>query len=84
MVTIFTVDIDRRGSPSRPTDSLMADAQIVYGSQSSLYVATEKWIDPSTPAAQLPSATTTQIDRFDASTRTARRSSPAARCRATS
>ena len=67
MVTIYTVNI-AQGLAFATTDALMADAQVVYGSQSSIYVATEKWIDPSTPAAQLPSATATQIDRFDAST----------------
>jgi hypothetical protein len=66
MVTIYTVDI-AHGLAFATTDALMADAQVVYGSQSSIYLATERWIDPSTPAAQLPAATTTQIDRFDAS-----------------
>jgi Beta propeller domain len=66
MATIFTVDIPH-GLAFATTDALMADAQVVYGSQSSIYLATEKWIDPATPADQLPSTTTTQIDRFDAS-----------------
>jgi uncharacterized secreted protein with C-terminal beta-propeller domain len=67
MVTIYTVNI-AQGLAFATTDALMADAQVVYGSQSSIYVATEKWIDPSTPAVRLPSVTKTQIDRFDAST----------------
>lgn len=66
MVTIFTVDIDH-GLAFATTDALMADAQVVYGSQQSIYLATEKWIAPSTPAYRLPAALTTQIDRFDAS-----------------
>jgi hypothetical protein len=66
MVTIFTVGIDH-GLAFATTDALMADAQVVYGSQSSIYLATQTWVAPSTPASQLPSATTTQIDRFDAS-----------------
>jgi uncharacterized secreted protein with C-terminal beta-propeller domain len=65
MLTIFTIDLER-GLWTASTDALMADAQIVYGSQDSLYVATERWIDPATPVAALPSSQTTQIDRFDA------------------
>jgi uncharacterized secreted protein with C-terminal beta-propeller domain len=65
MVTIFTIDIDR-GLWTAGADALMADAQIVYGSPGSLYLATERWIDPATPASRLPSRQTTQIDRFDA------------------
>jgi hypothetical protein len=65
MVTILTVDLGR-GLAAARTDTLMADAQVVYGSQDSLYVATERWIAPATPVAQLPSSLTTQIDRFDA------------------
>jgi hypothetical protein len=67
MVTIFTVDIDH-GLAFATTDALMADAQVVYGSLTSIYIATERWIDPATPAGQLPTWSTTQIDRFDAST----------------
>jgi hypothetical protein len=66
MATIFTIDLDR-GLWTAGTDALMADAQVVYGSQDSLYLATEKWIDPTTPGAQLPAQQTTQIDRFDVS-----------------
>ena len=60
MLSIVTVDFDK-GLGLAHTDALMADAQVVYGSQSSIYVATQKWIDPSTPAIKLPAATTTQI-----------------------
>jgi hypothetical protein len=66
MVTIFTIGIDR-GLAFATTDAMMADAQVVYGSLSSIYLATQTWIAPSTPANQLPSGTTTQIDRFDVS-----------------
>lgn len=65
MVTIFTINIDR-GLWTAGTDALMADAQIVYGSSTSLYLATEKWINPATSPYQLPGRQTTQIDRFDA------------------
>src|SRR6185437_5386640 len=38
-----------------------ADAQVIYGSTSSLYVATQKWIDPQTPPDELPRSETTVI-----------------------
>jgi hypothetical protein len=66
MLTILTIDLDR-GLWAADSDALMADAQIVYGSKASLYVATQKWISPSTPVDSLPGGTTTVIDRFDAS-----------------
>jgi uncharacterized secreted protein with C-terminal beta-propeller domain len=63
MLTIVTVDLTK-GLGAARSQALMADAQIVYGSQSSLYVATQKWVDPALGVAQLPSQTTV-IDRFD-------------------
>jgi len=66
MLTILTINLDNGLSTAR-SNALMADAQVVYGSQNSLYVTTEKWIAPATPPDQLPQAQVTQIDRFDAS-----------------
>jgi hypothetical protein len=65
MLSILTIDLDR-GLYASDTTALMADAQIVYGSSSSLYVATQRWIDPLTPASRLPSSLETVIDQFDA------------------
>jgi hypothetical protein len=65
MLSILTIDLDR-GLYATDSTALMADAQVVYGSQSSLYVATQKWINPRTPATQLPSSAETVIDQFDA------------------
>ena len=45
MLSIVTLDFDK-GLGVAHTDSLMADAQIVYGSPTSLYLATQKWINP--------------------------------------
>ncbi|MCW3065312.1 MAG: benzoate transporter [Solirubrobacterales bacterium] len=64
MLTILTINLDR-GLWAADSDALMADAQVVYGSPSSLYVATQKWIDPQTPATQVPTSETTVIHRFD-------------------
>jgi hypothetical protein len=64
MLSIVTVNFDR-GLGSAHSDSLMADAQIVYGSTSNLYVATQKWVSPIVPVTQLPTSQTTVIDQFD-------------------
>ncbi|MDX6651209.1 MAG: hypothetical protein QOJ97_3160 [Solirubrobacteraceae bacterium] len=66
MLTVLTIDM-RRGLPAVDSDALMTDAQIVYGSPSSLYVATQRWIDPNTAPDRLP-GTTTALHRFDAAT----------------
>src|SRR3954470_17081803 len=66
MVTIVTIDLDR-GLWAADSDALMADAQIVYGSTSSLYIATQKWLDPQTAPTALPRGETTVIHRFDVS-----------------
>jgi len=66
MLTILTIDLDR-GLYATDTEALMADARVVYGSQDSLYVATEKWIDPRTPVDKLPQSQSTVIDKFDVS-----------------
>jgi hypothetical protein len=64
MLTVLTVDM-KRGLPWVDSDAIMSDGQIVYGSPGSLYVATQRWIDPSTPADGLPQVGT-QIHRFAA------------------
>jgi uncharacterized secreted protein with C-terminal beta-propeller domain len=64
MVTILTINLDH-GLYAADSDALMADAQVVYGSTDALYVATQKWIDPSLPVARVPARESTVIDRFD-------------------
>jgi hypothetical protein len=64
MLSIVTLNLDR-GLWQQDSDGVMTDAQTVYGSTRHLYVATQRWIDPSTPASDLPSGTTTLISRFD-------------------
>jgi hypothetical protein len=64
MLTILTIDLDR-GLWAADSDALMADAQVVYGSTGSLYVATQRWIDPQTPVRRLPAGQQTVIHRFD-------------------
>ena len=65
MLSIITINLDK-GLYATDGTALMADAQLVYGSGSSLYVATQKWINPQTPLASVPSSLETVIDQFDA------------------
>jgi hypothetical protein len=65
MLSILTINLDL-GLYATDSTALMADAQVVYGSSSSLYVATQRWINPVTSAAKVPSSEETVIDQFDA------------------
>jgi uncharacterized secreted protein with C-terminal beta-propeller domain len=64
MLSIVTMDLDK-GLWQADADGVMTDAQTVYGSTKHLYVATQRWIDPQTPAADLPDGASTLISRFD-------------------
>ncbi len=64
MLSILTVNFDK-GLGAAHSDSLMADAQIVYGSTQNLYVATQRWLSPALPVVKLPTSQTTVIDQFD-------------------
>ena len=65
VLSILSINLDR-GLYATDSTALMADAQVVYGSSSSLYVATQRWINPLTPATKVPSSLETVIDQFDA------------------
>ncbi|ADB51303.1 beta-propeller domain-containing protein [Conexibacter woesei] len=58
LLTVLTIDL-ARGLPAIDADALMTDAQTVYASPASLYVATQRW----NPTAD----SSTTIHRFDAS-----------------
>ena len=71
MVTVLTLDLDKGITPV-DSDALMTDAETVYASEKSLYVATRRWIRALD--APLPEPTTaepptirTQIHKFDIS-----------------
>ena len=66
MVNIVTVNFTK-GLQAAQSTSLMADAQIVYGSPTSLYIATQKWVAPTLSLGQLPPSQVTVIDKFDVS-----------------
>jgi hypothetical protein len=66
MLSILTINLDR-GLYAVDATAVMADAQVVYGSQHNLFIATQRWIDPNTPLAALPAHQETTIDEFDVS-----------------
>ena len=56
IVTILTVDLSK-GLFATDSTAIMANPQIVYGSATSLYLATERWINPATHTRACPSQT---------------------------
>jgi hypothetical protein len=65
MLSIITIDLDK-GLYTAGSQAVLADAQVVYGSTTSLYVATQRWIPPQTSVDQVPVSPSTVIDKFDA------------------
>jgi beta propeller domain-containing protein len=55
-LTVLTIDLAKGLTPV-DSDGLMTDAQTVYASPESLYVATQRWVDPSVPARQVGGST---------------------------
>ena len=51
MLSVLTIDLERGLDPI-DHDAVMTGGQIVYGSQQSLYVATERWLDPADAEAR--------------------------------
>ncbi|HEV7752058.1 MAG TPA: beta-propeller domain-containing protein [Baekduia sp.] len=66
LLTVLTVDLDR-GLYDVDRDAIMAGAETVYGSATSLYVASRRWVPGLADATDVPSGTRTEIHRFDAS-----------------
>jgi hypothetical protein len=69
LVTVVTVDIPRGLDPV-DSDAVVSDGRVVYASQSSLYVATERWDRRLPNGRPEPDGTSTAIHRFDISTPT--------------
>jgi Beta propeller domain len=61
MLTVLTVDLDK-GLPAVDSDAIMSGGHVVYASERSLYVATQRWTEDS-PAAGADGPGTT-IHRF--------------------
>jgi uncharacterized secreted protein with C-terminal beta-propeller domain len=66
MLAILTVDLDR-GMYSLDRDGVMAGAQVVYGSDKSLYVASRRYVRALELGADVPEGLRTEIHRFDIS-----------------
>ncbi|MCZ4492256.1 MAG: benzoate transporter [Conexibacter sp.] len=66
LLTVLTVDLDR-GLYDVDRDAVMAGAETVYGSGTSLYVASRRWVPGLADATDVPAGTRTEIHRFDAS-----------------
>nr|MDQ3936930.1 beta-propeller domain-containing protein [Actinomycetota bacterium] len=64
MLTLLTIDLSKGITPV-DSDGLMTDARTVYGSPTSLYVASERWVDPGGDVP-LPGGRGTTVHRFDA------------------
>jgi uncharacterized secreted protein with C-terminal beta-propeller domain len=68
LLTVLTIDLDR-GLYSVDRDAIMAGAQTVYGSDASLYVASQRYVPGLQDAGDVPAGMRTEIHRFDASQR---------------
>jgi beta propeller domain-containing protein len=66
VVTVLTVDLSK-GLPAVDADAVLSDAQTVYASPASLYVASEKWIPAPSSPQQVPPRISTALHRFDIS-----------------
>jgi uncharacterized secreted protein with C-terminal beta-propeller domain len=66
VLAILTVDLDR-GMYSLDRDGVMAGAQVVYGSDKSLYVASRRYVRALELGADVPEGLRTEIHRFDIS-----------------
>jgi len=64
VLAILTVDLDR-GMYSLDRDGVMAGAQVVYGSEGSLYVASHRYVRALETNGQAPDGMQTEIHRFD-------------------
>ncbi len=66
LLSVMTIDLDR-GLYSVDRDAVMAGAQVVYASDRSLYVASQRYVPSLDTAADVPAHMTTEIHRFDTS-----------------
>ncbi len=66
LLTVLTIDLDQ-GLFNVDRDAIMAGAQTVYGSETGLYVASQKYVAAVESGRALPEAMRTQIHRFDVS-----------------
>jgi uncharacterized secreted protein with C-terminal beta-propeller domain len=67
LLTVLTVDLNK-GLYNVDRDAVMAGAQTVYGSDKSLYVASQRYVRGLNDTADVPGSLRTEIHRFDAAT----------------
>ena len=66
LLTVLTIDLDK-GLFNVDRDAIMAGAQTVYGSETGLYVASQRYSPAAESGRALPESMRTQIHRFDVS-----------------
>ena len=66
LLTVLSIDLDK-GLFDVDRDAIMAGAQTVYGSPTSLYVASQRYVRALESGSALPQSMRTEIHRFDAS-----------------
>lgn len=73
-LSVLTID-PAKGLDPVDRDAVLTDGDIVYGSRTSLYVTTPRWMDPRVLSgeADVPAGASTQIHRFEVTSRTATR-----------
>jgi hypothetical protein len=65
-VTVLTIDMEK-GLPQVDADSVLSDAQLVYGSPRNIYVATQRWLAAPESEDDLLPPVVTALHKFDAS-----------------
>lgn len=68
MLSVLTIDLDRGLEPV-DVDAVTTDGEVVYASTRSLYVATTRWLDPTTTTEpdDVPGGLKTVVHAFDVS-----------------
>ena len=66
LLTVLSIDLDR-GLFNVDRDAVIAGAQVVYASEGSLYVASQRWIPGLDTPGEIPSRIQTELHRFDTS-----------------
>ena len=66
LLTVLSIDLDH-GLFNVDRDAVIAGAQVVYASEGSLYVASQRWIPGLDTPGEIPSRIQTEIHRFDTS-----------------
>jgi uncharacterized secreted protein with C-terminal beta-propeller domain len=66
LLTVLTIDLDK-GLFNVDRDAIMAGAQTVYGSETGLYVASQRYVAAVESGRALPESMRTEIHRFDVS-----------------